>query len=94
MMAEQTGTAIQLSQELLEKLHAYANALDLSVSWLINRAVGIYVRSLPPVENCVLEINEVSPQGKLPLDTPRQTGETIVLGKALDYWLMEETQKQ
>lgn len=45
-----TSTAIRLTDELHERLRVAADERDLSMNWLVNRAVTYYLDRLIPVD--------------------------------------------
>lgn len=49
-----SATAIRFPQELLARLHTEADARDVSVNWLVTRAVERFLRDLLPVDEMVL----------------------------------------
>ena len=49
-----SATAVRFPTELLEALHAAADERDVSVNWLVNRAVVDFLSRLLPVDEIVL----------------------------------------
>ena len=48
-----SATAIRFPTELLEQLHKAADERDVSVNWLVNRAVADFLPRLLPVDEIV-----------------------------------------
>lgn len=53
-----SATAIRFPSPLLEELHKAADERDVSVNWLVNRAVVDFLSRLLPLEEIVLTRKE------------------------------------
>lgn len=57
MSAKRTATAIRFDPELLKRLHSAADERDLSVNYLVTKAVEEFLERLIPVEELKLTRN-------------------------------------